>query len=148
MPRLGLRGGQANCTPTHCTTASRSLSGCRETVVWSEFRDVAHILAAGAYLAHCAVERGEKRAHSILSAILLVPEIVVALAIAFQKFGLTTIPHGRRTPIFDPETLWQLPETHVPEKLFLPVRVLTPRQIDLLQARRASKKYKPSPSRS
>jgi hypothetical protein len=30
MPRLGLRGGQANCTPTHCTTASRSLSGCRE----------------------------------------------------------------------------------------------------------------------
>jgi hypothetical protein len=147
--RFKVRGGPSISKAIDLVADAHGLPGRSQlAAVWSEFHDVAHVLLAGAYIAHCALERGERRAHSILSAVLLVPDIVLALAGAFQQFGLTTKPHGRNTPILNPETLWQVPESHVAENLFLPVRVLTQRQIDLLQARRASKKYRPSPPRS
>jgi hypothetical protein len=146
--RFEVRGGPSISKAIDLVADARGLPGRSQlTKVWSRFRDVAHVLTAGAYLAGCMVERGEERARSILSAILLVPDVVVVLAGAFQQFGLTTIPHGRTTPILDPETLWRIPGSHLPEALPLPVRRLTQRQIDFLQTRHASKKYQPSPPR-
>jgi len=139
--RFKIRGGPSISKAVDLVADAHGLPGRSQlNAVWSEFHDVAPVLTAGAHLAHCALERGDQRAGSILSAILLVPDVVVALAGAFQQFGLTTKPHGRTTPILDSETLWRVPESHVPERLFLPTRTLTPRQINLLQERRASKR--------
>jgi hypothetical protein len=144
--RVKIRGGPSISKAINLVEDASQLPGQSQLrAVWSKFRDVAHVLTAGAYLAQGALERGDKRAASILSAILLVPDIVVPLAGAFQQFGLTTMSHGRTTPILDPETLWRVPESHLSVALPLPVRCLTQRQMDLLQTRRASKKYKPSP---
>jgi hypothetical protein len=147
--RVEIRGGTSVSKAIELVADARGLPGRSQLrAAWSESRDVAHVITAGAYLAHCALERGDKRAVSILSPILLVPEIVVAVAAAFQQFGLTTLPHGQKKPILDPETLWRVPPSHVPEKLLLPIRILSQRQIDLLKERRAPKKYEPSHPRS
>jgi hypothetical protein len=147
--RVKVRGGPSISKAIYLVEDAHELPGRSQlTKSWSGFHDVAHILTAGAHLAHCGLERDDQRAGSILSAILLVPDVVVALAGAFQQFGLTTIPHGRTTSILDPETLWRIPQSHVPERLLLPVRTLSQRQLDLLQERRTSKIYKPSPPRS
>ncbi len=147
--RVKIRGGPSISKAIDLVADAHGLPGRSQlSAVWSKFHDVAHILTAGAYLAHCVLGRGNKGAASILSAILFMPDIVVPLAGAFQQFGLTTIPHGRTIPILDPETLWRVPASHFPVALPLPVRRLTQRQLDLLQTRRASKKYRPSPPRA
>jgi hypothetical protein len=143
--RVEVRGGPSISKAIDLLEDAKELPGQSQLrVAWSRFRDVAHVLTAGAYLAHCALERGDKRAQSILSAMLFVPDVVLLLAGAFQQFGLATTPHGQKTPILNPATLWRVPESHLPENLPLPVRTLTSRHIELLQERRAPKKYKPS----
>jgi hypothetical protein len=147
--RVKIRGGPSISKAIDLVADAHGLPGRSQlSAVWGKFHDVAHILTAAACLAQGGLERADKRAGSILSAILLVPDIVVPLAGAFQQFGLTTIPHGRTIPILDPATLWRVPESHLPVALALPVRRLTQRQMDLLQTRRASKKYRPSPPRA
>jgi hypothetical protein len=145
--RIKIRGGPSIAKAVDLVEDAHGLPGRSQlTAAWSNFRDVAHVITAAAHLAHCAVTaRDDARAASILSAMLLVPDVVIPLAGAFQQFGLTTFPHGRNTPIL-PDTLWRIPEARLPENLFLPVRPLTERQLDQLQVRTNPKKYKRSPA--
>lgn len=60
---------------------------------WSEFRDVAHLLAAGAYLAHRGIARAwAVEQESILKAIWIAPDAVLALAYGLQELGLQPKP--------------------------------------------------------
>jgi hypothetical protein len=54
---------------------------------WSEFRDVGHLIAASAYLAHAALAK-TPHAASILKALWIAPDAVIALACGFQEFCL------------------------------------------------------------
>lgn len=108
---------------------------------WSEFRDVAHFLAASAYLAHegiaraCAVEQ-----ESILKAIWIAPDAVLALANGLQEFGLQPKPIAKEPSILRPDMLWRVPENQAPAKPFIVFRRLTEAQRDFLNSRRVGKR--------
>ena len=111
---------------------------------WSDFRDVAHLLTAGAYLAHGGINKVESQEASILKAIWIAPDAVLALASGFQEFGLQPQPVRNKSTILQRDTLWRVPPALIPEKPFVPFRLLTKEQLEYLQTRRAAKKYSPA----
>jgi hypothetical protein len=112
---------------------------------WSDFRDVAHLLTASAYLAHKGLAHSGTADHaSILNAIWVAPDAVLALAGGLQDFGLQPKSIRGEAPILRPETVWRIPAHVVPEKPFIVFRRLTQAQLEFLNTRRASKKYIPA----
>jgi hypothetical protein len=108
---------------------------------WSEFRDVAHLLAASAYLAREALTRaGSADEASILNAVWIAPNVVLALAYGLQEFGLQPKPIRKESPILRPDTLWRLPDSHKLEKPFVVFRRLSDTQLEFLNSRRVGKK--------
>jgi hypothetical protein len=111
---------------------------------WSEFRDVAHLLAASAYLAHEGLARDTAAQEaSILNAIWVAPDAVLNLAYGLQEFGLTAKPVRKESAILSPEGLWRLSDSHKSEKPFIVYRRLSDAQLAFLSTRRASKEYVP-----
>ena len=108
---------------------------------WSEFRDVAHFLAAGAHLAHqgiaqaCAVEQ-----QSILNVIWIAPDALIGLAYGLQEFGLQPKPIAKEPPILRPDELWRIPDNQAPVTPFIVFRRLTEAQRDFLNTRRVDKR--------
>jgi hypothetical protein len=104
---------------------------------WSEFRDVAHLLAAGAHLAYqgiaqaCSVEQ-----KTILNAIWTAPDAVIALACGLQKFGLQPKPIAKEPSILRHDELWRIPDNNAPANPFIVFRRLTETQRDFLNSRR------------
>jgi hypothetical protein len=111
---------------------------------WSDFRDVAHLLTAGAYLTHGGLANSPVEEASILKAIWITPDLVCALAGGFQISGLQPKSGRDASTILQPQTLWQIPPALISAKPFIPFRQLTEDQVQCLQARRASKKYSPA----
>jgi hypothetical protein len=108
---------------------------------WSEFRDVAHLLAAAAVLdPYSLVPAKNAEELSILGAIMIAPDIVLALACGLQDFGLSAKSIRREAPILRSDTVWQVPPSHAPENLFVIFRDLTDDQLAFLSSRRAPKK--------
>lgn len=112
---------------------------------WSDFRDVAHLIAASAYLAHSGLADAASASEaSILKAIWIAPDTVLALAAGLQDFGLQAKSVRKETPILRPDNLWRIPAGLAPEKGFIVFRRLTEAQLAFLGTRRASKKYLPA----
>jgi hypothetical protein len=108
---------------------------------WSEFRDVAHLLTAGASLAHEGLPlAGSTNEASILDAIWFAPDVVLTMAYVLQEFGLQSKPIQKEPPTLRPETLWRIPETHKPETPFVVFRRLTRSQLNFLDSRRVASK--------
>jgi len=135
--RITLRGGPsiskaiAVCE-LHQATPGRS----QLAAAWSEFHDVAHLIAAGAYLAHYGGGQGG----SILDAVFVAPDALLAMAAGMETFGFNLKPFGQQAPILKLGTLWRIPPEWLPENPFLPSRRLTDEQIAFLKERRARKK--------
>jgi hypothetical protein len=106
---------------------------------WSDFRDVAHLIAAAAAIASRGRDRAEG-ASAVLTAVMLVPEVVLALALAYQRFGLTFRPHGRGVPILPPETLWRVPDVEDAPVLPLLIRRLSAPDLEYLTNKRRALK--------
>ena len=65
---------------------------------WSEFRDVAHLLVAGAHLAHGGIARATTADAGLYpQSDLDAPDAVLALAAGLQQFGLEPKPMTKRT---------------------------------------------------
>ena len=112
---------------------------------WRDFRDVAHLIAAAAAIASaCRGKPAQQGGSAVLTPVLLVPEVVLALGLAYQEFGLSFKPHGQREPVLPPETLWRVPRA-VP--VFpLPVRRLSDEDFKYLTTkRRATPKMRTTP---
>jgi hypothetical protein len=108
---------------------------------WSDFRDVAHLIAAAASIASHGRDRtGKEEASAVLTAVMLVPEVVLALALAYQRFGLTFRPHGRDVPILPPETLWRVPDAEDAPILPLLIRRLSDADLEYLSKKRRALK--------
>jgi hypothetical protein len=109
---------------------------------WSDFRDVAHLIAAGAHLARKGIADATT-AHeaSILKAVWIVPDGVLALAADFQEFGLQPKGVRKESPILRQDKLWRVPPEFLPNKPFVVSRRLTEEQVEYLRTRRASKRY-------
>jgi hypothetical protein len=114
---------------------------------WSDFRDVAHLVAAAAVIAEAGRQRTEQvEAAALLTPVLYVPEIVLALGLAYQRFGLSLRPHFRSDPILSSKTLWSIPDEKDAAALPLPVRRLSDADFDYLSnKRRAALKRRTAP---
>jgi hypothetical protein len=111
---------------------------------WSDFRDVAHLITAGAYLAHEGLAKAEAHEHSILRAIWLAPDAVLALAFGFQECGLQPKPVRKESPTLRSDTVWRIPPGLVAKDPCVVFRRLTEAHLEHLGTRRASKKYIPA----
>jgi hypothetical protein len=119
------------CADDECT---RSAGQMRRQ--WGLFRNVAHLLAAGALLAREVPEGGG----SIFSAAWYAPDSLLAISAGFQCFGLEFQPHGQREAVL-PSSLWRLPEHCIPHDPWLQCRALLDRQKAVLSEYAARKKY-------
>jgi hypothetical protein len=138
-PRLQLRGGPSrskalDLTQQHSSASTRTVF---ETS-WSKFRSVAHVLAASAWLSFDA-SKDKSQPGSIIAAALLAPEAVIRLAASYQQFGLTSVSHGQRRPLLDPDNLWRVPvPPDVP--LNLPARRLSDDDLSFLTTERRARR--------
>jgi len=111
---------------------------------WSDFRDVGHLIAASAYLAHEALVKTPGHEASILKALWIAPDAVIALASGFQEFWLQH-HSGKNSPVaIQRDSLWRIPRGLMPKEPFIVFRRLTEEQLEYLRIRRTSKKYVPT----
>jgi hypothetical protein len=90
--RLQLPGGPSISKALDLT--QRHQSAPTKTVFvtsWSDYRHVAHVVAASAWLSREAY-KGRSEG-SMLAAVLLAPEAVIRLAASYQQFGLTLLSY-------------------------------------------------------
>ena len=138
--RIVLRRGPSVSKAVDLCELERGLPGHSQLRgAWSEFHDVAHLLTAGAYLAHVGL--GEARSAdqaSILNSIWIAPDIVLAFGYGLQEFGLQPKPIRNESSILRPDTLWRVPDYYKPEKPFVVFRLLTETQLEFLNSRRVA----------
>src|SRR5262249_2889837 len=111
------RGGASVGKVVELITANSRIKGRSSATVWAiwaEFKDVAHLVTAAVLLLAEAKMRGEREgwgaqlsAHRV---VMLAPEAVLAVGKSLQQYGLDVEVHGREDPLFDPNTLWRIPD--------------------------------------
>jgi hypothetical protein len=139
--RLQLRGGPSISKAIGlCEYEGRSHAQLYR--LWKQFHDVAHLIAAGAYLAGC-IPSGAGR--SILSAIWYAPDAVLGIAAGFEQFGLGLTPHGQQDSVLSARTTWRVPPECCPQVPFLIRRRLSDGQVDFLNRRLSPKAYVEKP---
>jgi hypothetical protein len=141
--RAVLRGGPSISKAIDLCECEHPLPGHSQLRgAWSEFRDVAHLLTASAYLAHEGLARAAHEA-SILKSIWIAPDAVLTLAYGLQEFGLESKSVQKESLILNPDGLWRLSDSHKAERPFIIHRKLSDAQLAFLSTRRASKKIYP-----
>jgi hypothetical protein len=101
---------------------------------WGLFRDVAHLLAAGAQMARETGGDG-----GIFSAAWYAPDSLLAIAAGYESFGLAFESHGRAESVLPPDTTWRLPPYFIPAEPWIHRRALSDRQREVLGSYRAAK---------
>jgi hypothetical protein len=119
-----------------CADDQSGLSEGQMRRQWSRFRDVAHLLAAGALLAMEVPENG-----SIFSAAWYAPDSLLGISAGFESFGLAFTPRGQPDPVLPPNSTWRLPRHCIPDKPWLRHRTLSERQREVLAVYAARKSY-------
>jgi hypothetical protein len=109
---------------------------------WSHYRDVAHLVAAAAFLA----AREDARPGSIFSAAWTSPDAVIGIADGLEFFGLANKSHGSIDTFLPFETTWRLPEHCCKQKPFLVRRRLSDAQRKFLESRKSRKQYLSKPT--
>lgn len=109
---------------------------------WSQYRDVAHLAAAAAFLT--TSENAD--AGSIFSAAWISPDAVIGIADGLEMFGLSNKSHGATDTFLPSETTWRLPEHCCKEKPFLVRRKLSDEQKKFLIGRKSRKQYLSKPT--
>jgi hypothetical protein len=133
------------------TFNDRGASETKVNIAWRRLKDVAHLITATVLLAHEAITRNKdeswdipaKRMHPYHIA-LMVPEVILAVAMEYQAYGLEAIPHSREETLLSPETIWRIPDEINIAPLAPPVTPMTSAQKALLKKRQV----RPSPTRS
>jgi hypothetical protein len=143
--RIDLRGGPSISKAIELCEIEYTMPGHSQLrSAWTDFRDVAHLIAASASLAHESLSKAPGRDASILKALWTAPDAVVALASGFQEFWLRHHPDKKSGGTINGKGLWQIPSALMPETPFIVFRRLTGAQIEYLRTRRAPKKYEPT----
>lgn len=115
--------------------------------LWGVYKDVAHLVSAATLI--CAEARHKLRDRPPGPAglsptqfvpfqmALLMPDLVLAVAIEFERYGLGVVSDARPEPVLDPDTVWQIPADINVVPLPPPIRKLRPQDIVVLNNRRA-----------
>jgi len=111
---------------------------------WSNYKDAAHLIAA--VIAICADMQRRNRKQPLgvgfqallpIRVVCLVPELVIGVGLHYQEYGLKCVSIGGAESMFDPETLWRIPENIGIEPMLPPGREILPEEIVILSTRRA-----------
>jgi hypothetical protein len=73
---------------------------------------------------------------------MLLPDLVVAVGLGFERHGLNFVPYSRSKPTVDPETLWRIPPDINVASLAPPARGITAQDFAVLANRRAGNRGK------
>jgi hypothetical protein len=141
--RIALRRGSSISKAIELCEIERTMPGHSQLrKAWSDFRDVAHLIAAGAHLAHEGIAKAAATHEaSILKAIWIAPDAVLALAAGFQEFGLRPKAFEKEPTFLRRDKLWRVPPGLLPKEPFIVFRRLTEQQLGHLRTRRAPKRY-------
>ena len=125
-------------------TKARGASQANMWDGWSYYKDVAHLIAAAITVSADMQRRNRQKPLGIgfqnllaVRVVCLVPELVIGVALYYQEYGLDCASIGGAEPMFDPETLWRIPEDIGVQPLRPPERKIQPDEIAILNARRA-----------
>lgn len=146
------RGGASLGKAIHVVAnkaTSKGTGAARLWAIWKAHKDVAHLVTAAVMIA-ADIKELHKRSpldvtlqHMLpLRVVLLMPELVIAVAMTIERYGLDYRRDGEPDPLFDPETLWRIPEDISVKQLPLPERKLAPEELAILNDRRAGNRGK------
>ena len=117
--------------------------------IWKKYKDVAHLITAAVVVSADAQTRhriapyGQKlhqfQPYEMAS---FIPELVIAVAITIEKYGLDNVAHGCAAPMLDPETVWRIPPEMNVNALPFRARQLTEMNLAVLRDRRAGNRGK------
>jgi hypothetical protein len=112
--------------------------------LWSKYQDVAHVVTAAVLVAAEVKHRHRQKPFRRplydlvpFQLVMFVPELIIAVALEFQRFGLQNLPYSRDEPSLSLETLWQIPIDCNVESIVPPVRQLRTQDLIVLNKRRA-----------
>jgi hypothetical protein len=123
--------------------------------LWTAYRDVAHLVTAATLItAEVRIRYRDRPPASAglnptqfipFQMALLMPDLVLAVAIEFERYGLALVSEVRTEPAFDPDTLWHVPTDINVAPFPLPIRKLRRQDVSVLNARRAGNRgrFKP-----
>jgi hypothetical protein len=124
---------------------------------WEKYKDVAHLIAAAILVCADMHTRHRKKSLGLklqqllpFRILLLVPELIIAVGLAYEKYGLAYVPKGGTKPMLNPEMLWRIPSDINVVPLPPPVRKIRRQDTRVLNARRAgnrgrAKRHKTTP---
>ena len=140
-------------TLTQAMAKSRGTRASRLWKVWSTYKDVAPLVAAATLITAEARTRYRQQPFGPqglsfnqfvpFQMTMLMPDLVLAVALEFERTGLGVLPHARaRPPTLDPKRLWCIPPDINVEPLPPPVRKIRPQDLMVLNKRRAGNRGK------
>jgi hypothetical protein len=152
------RGGPSVGKAIHLLAATAKVKGTAKSKlweIWRRYKDVAHLTAAAVLVSAEAqhrhrAERWEVPTNRLrpLHVIDLLPDLVLGVAMTFEKYGLEAPVHGREGPLFDPATLWRIPDEIGLSAVPPPARRIRAEDTAVLNARRAGHRGKRRPSKA
>jgi hypothetical protein len=134
-------------TLAEANSKSRGTSSSSLWERWSTYKDVAPLVTAAALICGEARTRYQQQPFTpcglshgqltLFNMAMLMPDLVIAVAIEFERTGLSSMPHGFNEPALDPQTLWRIPSDINVVGIRPPARKIRHQDIRVLQDRRA-----------
>jgi hypothetical protein len=150
-PRGGPSVGKA-ITLAEANAKSRGTGAANLWKIWSTYKDVAHLVTAATLVfAHARNMAGPQPFGPFglslgqwgqFTMTLLMPDLVIAVALIFERIGLTFVPHALEEPTLDPETVWRIPTDINVVPFPPPDRKIRPQDLVILKERRAGNRGK------
>jgi hypothetical protein len=119
---------------------------------WATYKDVAHLVTAATLI--CAEARTSSRNQPFrpgglgvnqlipFQMAMLMPDLVLAVAMEFERRGLSVVPYARTEPTLDSERLWRIPPDINVVPFPVPIRKIRLLDIMVLNNRRAGNRGK------
>jgi hypothetical protein len=134
-------------TLAEANTKSRGTGASSLWKRWSTYKDVAPLVTAATLI--CDEARRKYRQQHFgpfgltykelipFQMAWLMPNLVIAVALEFERIGLFTVPAGCTEPALDPQTLWRIPPDMNVVAVPPPSRAIRSQDIRVLNDRRA-----------
>src|SRR6266436_4100183 len=159
--REALRGGPS--IGKSITLAATNANSCGTGAAtfwknWSTYKDVAHLIAAATLI--CAEARTRYRNKPLwpgglswsqfipFQMTMLMPDLVLAVGLEFERVGLSALPPGRTAPILDPAAVWRIPPDINVVPIPPPIRKIRAEDLVVLNHRRAGSRGKANVTRT
>ena len=112
--------------------------------IWKAYKNVAHLVTAAVLVSAEAQNRHRNapyglKLHELLPfrIVMLMPDLVISVAMEFERYALDCVAHGRSQPLFDSQELWRIPPDINVIPLAPPTRKIGGSDLAVLNARRA-----------